>query len=119
MRKPPQPSRIATARSARAAGAARKTAGRKPRVALPVDCMLAEAENLKLRLSRVLRNASAVTLDVSSVQRIDSACMQLLAAFVRDRAASQLAVGVSGDSSAFAEALTLSGLAPLFASAAP
>jgi anti-anti-sigma regulatory factor len=118
MRKPPQTSRIAKARSARAVGAARKTVGRKPRVTLPPECLLAEAEGLKLRLSRVLRNAGAVTLDVTSVKRIDSACMQLLAAFVRDRAATQLAVGVRGDSPAFAEALTLSGLAPLFAAAA-
>jgi|SRR6516165_6653575 ABC-type transporter Mla MlaB component len=114
MRKRAQPSRVAKARPVRKAGARRPAAGRRPEVRLPEDCTLSQADGLKLHLARLSSHVSSVTLQVGSVQRIDTACMQLLAAFVRDRAASGRAVRMGGDSRVFSEALRLLGLAPLF-----
>jgi phospholipid transport system transporter-binding protein len=54
-------------------------------LALAADCTVAEADSLKAGLMRVLGDPRAVTLDVSGLQRIDTAALQLLAAFVRDR----------------------------------
>jgi ABC-type transporter Mla MlaB component len=114
MRKRPQSPRVAKVRPARKAGATRKAPGDKPEVRLPEDCTLAQADGLKLHLARLSGDVSSVTLEVGSVQRIDTACMQLLSAFVRDRAASGRTVRVSGESRVFSEALRLLGLAPLF-----
>src|SRR5579883_1855516 len=54
---------------------------------LPAECTLADAESLKLKLAALLQDVSPVTLDVSGVRRIDTASLQLLAAFARDRRA--------------------------------
>jgi anti-anti-sigma regulatory factor len=77
---------------------------------LPAECTLAEAEGLKLKLTGLLRNAKPVTLDLSAVRRIDTASMQLLAAFVRDRLAGDRAVALTAASPAFVEAAHLLGL---------
>lgn len=49
------------------------------------ECTLAEAEPLKTALIGLLDEPEAVTLDAGAVQRVDTAALQLLAAFVRDR----------------------------------
>lgn len=54
-------------------------------LALAAECTLAEADSLKADLMRLLVDSRAVSLDVSELQRIDTAGLQLLAAFVRDR----------------------------------
>jgi anti-anti-sigma regulatory factor len=75
-----------------------------------------------MRLTMVLKSARPVTVDVRAVRRIDTASMQLLAAFARDRRSSGLAVATVGDSPAFDEAVRLLGLAAILkptAAAAP
>ncbi len=84
---------------------------------LPAECTLADAESLKLKLAALLQDVSPVTLDVSGVRRIDTASLQLLAAFARDRRARGLRVEVSGESPAFAEGMRLLGLARLIGAA--
>jgi anti-anti-sigma regulatory factor len=72
----------------RAARAASPPAGPAPKsgeLALSAECTLAEAELLKAALAALLDEPQAVTLDAGSLQRIDTAALQLLAAFVRDR----------------------------------
>jgi ABC-type transporter Mla MlaB component len=78
--------------------AARKT-GRKARVAkaraatrkvtrplaLPAECAIASAPALRASLVKRLTDAASVQIDASAVQRIDTASLQLLAAFARDR----------------------------------
>jgi len=92
----------------------RSLAARSARsLTLPGECTLADAEGLKLRLMRLLTHVTAVTLDVRRVRRIDTASMQLLAAFVRDRSTSGRTVRITGDSAAFAEASRLLGLGEL------
>lgn len=54
-------------------------------LALPAECTLADAAALKKALCALLPRAGTVTLDAAAVERIDTAALQLLAAFVRDR----------------------------------
>jgi len=67
-----------------------------------------------MRLVALLKGVNPVTVDVGAVRRIDTASMQLLAAFTRDRRSSGLTVNTLGDSPAFDEAVRLLGLAPIF-----
>ncbi len=90
------------------------SAARVHTLALPAECTLADAETLKLRLAALLRSVKPVTVDVSLVHRIDTASLQLLAAFAHARHASHLDFATSGGSSVFAQAARLLGLAELF-----
>jgi len=83
-------------------------------LSLPEECTLADAATLKVRLAALLTTENSVTIDVSGVRRIDTASLQLLASFTRDRRASALAVDVRGESPAFGEAVRLTGLGRLF-----
>lgn len=117
MNKRSQPSRRTARRNAAAAsGSARGARVRKatgPRLRLPAQCALSDADGLKLTLARLLRNVKPVTLDAGAVQRIDTASMQLLAAFVLERAASELAVALGAASPEFLQATRLLGLEQL------
>ncbi len=106
------------AASGRGAPAATSRSEAASAIALPAECTLAAAESLKLKLAALVRNESPVTVDVSGVRRIDTASLQLLAAFARDRSAGCLAVELRGESAAFAEGMRLLGLTPLFERAA-
>jgi anti-anti-sigma regulatory factor len=83
-------------------------------LALPAECTLAHAQTLKARLATLLEIANCVTLDVTLVQRIDTAILQLLAAFAHERRASDLAWAISGDSAVFTQAARLLGLGEIF-----
>jgi ABC-type transporter Mla MlaB component len=117
MNKRSQPSRRTSRRNAAAASGgtrgagARKATGRLLR--LPAQCTLSDADGLKLTLARLLRNVKPVTLDARAVQRIDTASMQLLAAFALERAARELAVAVGAASAEFLQAARLLGLEAL------
>ncbi len=112
----------ARAKSPRRAAEPRTKAGRRARpgtaagasaLALPSECTLAHAETLKLSLAVLLKTVKPVTVDVRGVRRIDTASMQLLAAFARDRRLSELPVRMSGESAVFDEAARLLGLREL------
>ena len=53
--------------------------------AVAADCTVADAGNLKSGLAKLLDDAGVVTLDISAVQRIDTAGLQVIATFVRER----------------------------------
>ncbi len=97
----------------RGARARRAAAGGTNALALHAECTLADAETLKMRLTSLIRSVKLVTVDVGAVRRIDTASMQLLAAFARDRRLSELPVKVSGESAVFDEAVRLLGLREL------
>ena len=90
--------------------AARAKAPRAPALTLAAECTVAEAESLKAGLTRLVHEATTVTLDVSALQRIDTAGLQLLAAFVRDRRATAHAVEWRGRAPALDAAADLLGL---------
>ncbi len=107
------PRRTAEPRAKRSHRARPGTRAGASALALPAECTLASAETLKLSLAALLKSVNPVTVDVRSVRRIDTASMQLLAAFARDRRLSELPVRMSGESAAFDEATRLLGLREL------
>ncbi len=78
---------------------------------LSADCTVAESTALKSGLLEVLREPTPVTLDIASVQRIDTAGIQLIAAFVRERDSLGLQVEWRGAAPAFTSAARLLGVA--------
>ena len=89
----PQPAKRAAARARPAVTRGRAASAKRIEsrvredgsVTLAADCTVAEADALKSELARRLDEPGAVTMDVTALQRIDTAGLQLLAAFVRDR----------------------------------
>jgi ABC-type transporter Mla MlaB component len=87
-----------------------------PVVALPANCTVKDAAALKQALCGVAGSSETVTIDVAALERIDTATMQLLCAFVRDRAARSQHVAWRGTSQALEEATRLLGVSALLAS---
>jgi anti-anti-sigma regulatory factor len=104
-----RPSKAPAARTRRA------RAGVRGALPLPAQCTLASAEDLKGRLAELVRSVKPVTINARAVERIDAASMQLLAAFCRDRAASNLQVRIEPASAVFTAAQQLLGLSAIFA----
>ena len=98
--------------TARGKTAARDKAasGTPPSLSLAADCTVAEADSLKSELARRLNESAPVTVDVSALRRIDTAGLQLLAAFVRDRRTAGRAVAWHGRAAALESAAGLLGL---------
>jgi anti-anti-sigma regulatory factor len=115
MKKRPAPPRASKARRSRPAAKARPrgTARRGGVLKLPAQCTLADAQGLKLRLAKLLKNVKPVTVDAHGVQRIDTASLQLLAAFALERGASSLTVSFASASDEFADATRLLGFGHL------
>lgn len=103
---------------------ARKTHGRTPRISsapggkaaqhnplvLQAECTQSHAEELKGELCALLEHKETVTLDAGAVERVDTAALQLLAAFVRDRHLAGRAVEWCAASSALVSAVQLLGM---------
>jgi ABC-type transporter Mla MlaB component len=104
-------SRVATTKVAAKSGA--EVNIRVDLIELPAECTVEDAGLLKERLMQVLGFPQTVTLDCSAVQRIDTATLQMLVAFARDRRAEGLPVDLSGDGAAFKNAASLLGLSSL------
>jgi ABC-type transporter Mla MlaB component len=108
--------RAETARPAKAA--VRKAAPAKRAAdrlaALAADCTIAQAASLKSQLAKVVGAPGAVTVNLSSVRRIDTAGFQVLAAFVRERRACGRDVRWEGASESFSVTASLLGLGALF-----
>ena len=103
----------------RPAGAHGKAAPAKPArrrvredgsLALAAECTVVTADALKSELARRLHESGTVTVDVTALQRIDTAGLQLLAAFVRDRRTAGRPVAWHGRAAALQAAAGLLGL---------
>ncbi|HET9391481.1 MAG TPA: STAS domain-containing protein [Steroidobacteraceae bacterium] len=105
--------RPANGRPPAATARSRAATGREGPFTLGGECTVSEAAELKSRLGRLIRVRRPVTLDIGGVERIDTAAMQIIAAFVRDRATQGLVVQWQGSSGALSSAARLLGLAPL------
>lgn len=77
---------------------------------LAAECTVAEADALKSELARRLDEPETVTVDVTALQRIDTAGLQLLAAFVRDRRTAGRTIAWRGRAAALEAAAGLLGL---------
>lgn len=77
---------------------------------LGVNCTVRDCSLLKSELLDLLAHREPVTIDVGGVERIDTAAMQVLCAFVRDRHAAGGAVRWAGHAPSFVAAVRLLGL---------
>jgi ABC-type transporter Mla MlaB component len=93
-----------TTRTAKKAAPRRKAA--RP-VSLPAECAIASAPALRAGLLKRLTDAGNVQIDASRVQRIDTASLQVLAAFTRDRRAGGLPIEWLGVPACLTEAATI------------
>jgi ABC-type transporter Mla MlaB component len=82
-------------------------------VVLPAQCLLRDAVDLRVQLLPRVDAPEAVRIDVSKVERIDAATMQVLLAFVRDRAQHHHEVEWLGMNAAMMDAATSLGVASL------
>ena len=90
-----------------AAATARRSQGM---IVLASHCSVKDAAELKQTLCLHLDDAAPVTLDVGSVERVDTSTMQVLCAFVRDRSAQQRNVEWLGDTAVVRDAARLLGV---------
>ena len=74
-----------------------------------------DAAALKGTLEQVLEAPGSVTIDAKSVERIDTAIIQVLCAFVRDRAERNLAIEWRGTPQPLLDAARLLGVGALLA----
>lgn len=84
-----------------------------PIVVLNSNCSVKDAAALKTSLLAFAKHSDAVTLDVSAVERVDTATMQLLCAFVRDRGGRNQNITWRGESQALQDAVRLLGVGAL------
>jgi len=77
------------------------------------SCTVRDCVPLKTALGDFLDTGDETILDVSAIERVDAAAMQLLYAFVRERKERGGKVSWVGDSPSFFEAVRLLGLAAL------
>ena len=96
--------------STKAATKARKTAT----TVLGAECTIEHAPTLHEQLAKVIADHACVTLDFSAVQRCDTAGLQLLAAFLRERREAGLDVELTGTSDNFMTTAGVLGLAAMF-----
>jgi ABC-type transporter Mla MlaB component len=92
---------------------ANKQSSADPVVVLAANCSVKDASALKNSLCAVANESNAVTLDTSAVERVDTATMQLLCAFVRDRIARKQSIVWRGESQALSDAVRLLGVGAL------
>ena len=107
------------AKSVRAvAGNARAAAGKRSSTAVVVapaaDCTIAHAGSLHAQLSRVIAKPAHVVLDLAAIRRIDTAGIQVLATFIRDRRAAGRGMECRAATEAFMATAGLLGLDTLF-----
>jgi ABC-type transporter Mla MlaB component len=86
-----------------------------PIIALPSNSTVKDATVLKTELMKLLDLPAPVMIDVRSVERVDTATIQLLYAFVRDRAERNGMVEWLGSPPALIEAIRLLGVQQVLA----
>ena len=95
-----------TARNTPAPGVEPKTGS----FAVAAECTVADASSLKTGLSKLLEESGIVTLDIGAVQRIDTAGLQVIAAFIRERESHGRQVQWRGQAPSLSAAAKLLGL---------
>jgi|SRR6185437_4306602 len=98
------------ARSTPVAGAEKAASGS---FAVAAECTVADAGSLKTGLAKLLDHSGIVTLDIGAVQRIDTAGLQVIATFLRERESHGREVQWRGSAPALLNAAKLLGLGDL------
>ena len=89
------------------------TAAPRTALALTAECLVSGASTLKESLAGLLDEPQPVTLDITALQRIDTAGLQVLTAFIRERAGHGRTVEWRGTAPALTSAAQLLGLTAL------
>ncbi|HEY6641032.1 STAS domain-containing protein [Povalibacter sp.] len=84
-----------------------------PAIALEANCTIKEVAALRERLCAVVATSGPVMIDASAVERVDTATLQLLHAFVRDRLGGDREVTWRGVPAALTDAARLLGVRDL------
>ncbi len=100
-------------RAAKTPGDATEPGSGSGAFAVAAECTVADTAALKSGLAKLLDEPGAVTLDIGSVQRIDTAGLQVIATFVRERESLGRAVEWRGAAPALTAAAKLLGLSAL------
>lgn len=87
----------------------------EPVLSLSSNSTVKDAAALKGTLEQILEAPGSVTIDAQSVERIDTAIIQVLCAFVRDRAERSLAIEWRGTPQPLLDAARLLGVGALLA----
>jgi anti-anti-sigma regulatory factor len=82
-------------------------------LALAAECLVVGASALKESLAGRLDEPRPITLDITALQRIDTAGLQVLTAFIRERASHDRTVEWRGSAPALTSAAHLLGLTSL------
>jgi len=85
----------------------------EPVIVLAANCSVKDSTSLKNSLCALANESAAVTVDASAVERVDTATMQLLCAFARDRGARKQSIVWRGQSQALNDAVRLLGISAL------
>jgi len=91
----------------------KKAKKKLPSFKLEANCTVRDAARLKEALLEMQETPDVVTLDVTDVERVETASLQVLCAFVMSRRAAGRAVRWQGGSTALTQAAQLSGLSAL------
>ncbi len=83
------------------------------------ECTVADASSLKSELAKLVNATDVVTLDIGAVQRIDTAGLQLIATFIRERETNGRQVKWQGTAPVLTTAAQLLGLSALLKLPAP
>ena len=110
----PTAGKRAAARKGELAAKPAGRAKRAPITALGADCTIEHAPGLHKQLAKVLADRACVTLDFSAVKRCDTAGMQVLVAFIRERREAGGELELAGVSGNFLATAQLLGLRALF-----
>ena len=97
-------------KTARRARSAPDQPPRSEVIALPNDCTLRNIGALRDQLCMVAADVRNITLDLRQLERFDTATLQLIAAFARERTAHGTNLLICGNRPAWDEAAALLGL---------
>jgi ABC-type transporter Mla MlaB component len=81
----------------------------------PADFTIAHTDDVRQQLVRIVAKPASVTLDLSGIRRIDTAGLQVLMAFIRERRAAGRAVECAGATESFTVTAQMLGLGAVFA----
>jgi anti-anti-sigma regulatory factor len=84
--------------------------GANDMIALPTSCTVRDSAALKAELLPLFEHDNVVTIDVRAVERIDTAVLQVLIAFVRDRSLANRVTNWVGEPECLTEAVSVLGI---------
>jgi len=112
--KPAAGRRAAVSRKTKVSAKPARRAKRAAVTALGADCTIEHAPGLHRELAKVLAERACVTLDFSAVKRCDTAGLQVLVAFIRERREAGRELELASLSESFLATVQLLGLRAVF-----